>query len=821
VFIQYTACSGVGSGLTISIDLVELGGEAVPALKYEPIPFGDVFVASMPDLWRMKARAFVVTRPGEKDEIFHHFKWLTVQMERNNVEYDPVELLDMILAERTNSRDYMCDRLKISKTSPKMPRTSSPLPSPPHSALCGYQTPRSHDHQSNGPSTKMSLFGGEDSVPHSASSLHELSDSPIPVISSWTDAHNAQPVSYTLDADDEDDEDDLNETESDLDPDQNATRPNRFAGKRTTWQRYTAADRQIAASLDQIQSGDLAAHLYNTHALKRRVRLPAEQLTSIKDWQSKDLWMKKGKSLDYIDVLREVQTELVPHKRWTAWPLPTAMVPALHERFGRKRSEDEDDGWAIGGLGEQDAGDELREELLAVILRLAKENYKSRRYEPQNSAEHERNPRPLSRSRSTPRSKSTRSSRSPSTKLDIRQVESDIEMKDGDGVKADDDSTSQSDSEEKWQHAIGHKYKREPQVPFRQPAILADDDKARRILQPTINSLLSQLDDVAVAIRRTRLNHFGRGIGSDTSGSEGVSEVGSTSAGSGSKSRSRSRSVASTRLNARTSSRAPPVPKTRAPPKARKPTQKLRTQDLADSDDASDYGAEFEAKKTIQSENSSSTPPKRNRSKSRGGGDSDSSFMQQEASVQVGLLDWSEVLGIASMTGWNSQAVARTAQRCAALFGEGMTFRSFDERLAMKPVAEPVQYELNTLSRRDDLGMENGKRPFFQKGMLNCPHTDCPDHDRKFKISYRVIEHVQRIHGYDPRTNDSDNEEDRTYGGVHTDGFLLPIHAQRGWLGGGRAKSAAEKGNAGAKKEKKEEESGSISPILVESSPTR
>jgi len=55
VFIQYTACSGAGADLTISIDLVEYGGETVPALKYKPIQFRDVFVASMPELWWMKA----------------------------------------------------------------------------------------------------------------------------------------------------------------------------------------------------------------------------------------------------------------------------------------------------------------------------------------------------------------------------------------------------------------------------------------------------------------------------------------------------------------------------------------------------------------------------------------------------------------------------------------------------------------------------------------------------------------------------------------------------------------------------------------------
>lgn len=38
--------AGAGAGLVVSIDPVELGGEAVPGLKYEPVAFGHVFVAS-------------------------------------------------------------------------------------------------------------------------------------------------------------------------------------------------------------------------------------------------------------------------------------------------------------------------------------------------------------------------------------------------------------------------------------------------------------------------------------------------------------------------------------------------------------------------------------------------------------------------------------------------------------------------------------------------------------------------------------------------------------------------------------------------------
>jgi hypothetical protein len=46
--------SGLGAGLAINIDLIELGGEAVPILLEEPLGRGDVYVATLVDLWRMR-----------------------------------------------------------------------------------------------------------------------------------------------------------------------------------------------------------------------------------------------------------------------------------------------------------------------------------------------------------------------------------------------------------------------------------------------------------------------------------------------------------------------------------------------------------------------------------------------------------------------------------------------------------------------------------------------------------------------------------------------------------------------------------------------
>ncbi|MCJ1342110.1 hypothetical protein MMC31_000290 [Peltigera leucophlebia] len=41
--------------------------------------------------------------------------------------------------------------------------------------------------------------------------------------------------------------------------------------------------------------------------------------------------------------------------------------------------------------------------------------------------------------------------------------------------------------------------------------------------------------------------------------------------------------------------------------------------------------------------------------------------------------DWGDVLGVASMTGWDSKSVSKAAYRCGTLFGEGIKFRKLEE----------------------------------------------------------------------------------------------------------------------------------------------
>jgi len=41
--------------------------------------------------------------------------------------------------------------------------------------------------------------------------------------------------------------------------------------------------------------------------------------------------------------------------------------------------------------------------------------------------------------------------------------------------------------------------------------------------------------------------------------------------------------------------------------------------------------------------------------------------------------DWSDVVGMAALSGWDSNVVQRASERCARLFGENMLFRTFIE----------------------------------------------------------------------------------------------------------------------------------------------
>lgn len=109
--------------------------------------------------------------------------------------------------------------------------------------------------------------------------------------------------------------------------------------------------------------------------------------------------------------------------------------------------------------------------------------------------------------------------------------------------------------------------------------------------------------------------------------------------------------------------------------------------------------------------------------------------------------DWSEVLSIAGMMGWNSGVLQRTTARCSGLFGEPLDrVTTFDTTSADPP---PSKLSVDAEDGEDD-DDENDTSPEVSRELslrtLCCPHGRCRSHSKPFKVRWRLNEHLRRTH---------------------------------------------------------------------------
>ncbi|KAK1909394.1 hypothetical protein P3342_011473 [Pyrenophora teres f. teres] len=217
----------------------------------------------------------------------------------------------------------------------------------------------------------MSLFGGSAPRPRSSYESDTPESSSVPSSPSVVETEDPGdiPEIHTLDAAAAEEEEDTdtdsraesNESEDDEEESEKTARVRRNTNQAQKWRNTTEGELQIMDSIEQMEAEDLVAHLYNTHALKRRVRRPTQDLAQLKSWQGRDSWLKTGKDLEFKDAAGLVQPELVPPKAWTAWP-------DSPEKLLRSKTQWASDfalEWHIGGV--RDALEELKEELLAIF----------------------------------------------------------------------------------------------------------------------------------------------------------------------------------------------------------------------------------------------------------------------------------------------------------------------------------------------------------------------------------------------------------------------------------------------------------------------
>ncbi|KAI4198065.1 MAG: hypothetical protein LQ350_005506 [Teloschistes chrysophthalmus] len=423
------------------------------------------------------------------------------------------------------------------------------------------------------------------------------------------------------------------------------TRPNKYHGAASTWRDWTASERQLAASLDQLQAKDLSIHLYNAFWLKRRaVESNEQQVESERDASKSTRPNDKGWQ---------------PPEDWTAWPLNPDDVPRESEN---SKWEDESDREVKVACGIQTPSDSLQDLLVARVLKKAKERLCEREWE---APDHKIQAPPLDQWAENP----------------ARIA----------GLAGD------------------PKHPRETEVLH-----MADDQRAKEIMQPLINHLLGKLDALLIGLHHARSAYATYNKTTES-------------------------------IHALTDEDVP------RKYKRRRKVVRAGTSNTSDQDPETSRGRSADAPSS--SEPKSSVRQRRYRKVRQRG-------ISTHDKKGLGLRDWSDVLGVASMCGWDPAVVSRAAARCSDLFEEGMTFRTLLE-------GHNDHSEVTYLPDTVKLGK-------LQRQESAAEKSRSEDASRKAKTDRSGANRFNRS-----KLGEESDEE--MHGGVHIDGFLQPIKRHQSW----------------------------------------
>ena len=416
------------------------------------------------------------------------------------------------------------------------------------------------------------------------------------------------------------------------------TRPNRFHGSASTWRSWTAPERDLAASIDQLTAKDLSIHLYNAFKLKKRARVAMNR--------------KEDGGADE-------DRKWEPPKVWTAWPLPPDIVPSEAESKQWEAGVE----WRRSSRVKSNLPSEILGELLiAQVLRKARQRFETR--DSESTSENTSSERTSSES---PTSEDTSSENTRS------------------------ESTNSEDSI--TPPAFDHGSKQSENNKLQRSMIMADDGRASEILQPTVQNIMTKFDSLLMGLHQARSSYLVKNDADFVSNSRSTA-------------RTASKSQRGSRKRNRSSSR-----------------QEAHTTDTS------------EAEQHLSIGDPSQSPPRSEQFRS-------SSALRQRRSIverkqRLGLRDWSDVLGVAAMAGWDANVIERAASRCADLFGENMIFRTLEEGSAGFSESEALPRNLGAVNSGRSLG--DG--------------------------------------GYEQSQTDVDEK----VGGIHFDGFLQPIRGRKSW----------------------------------------
>lgn len=258
-----------------------------------------------------------------------------------------------------------------------------------------------------------------------------------------------------------------------------------------------------------------------------------------------------------------------------------------------------------------------------------------------------------------------------------------------------------------------------------EPVVLADDQLARGILQPVLNHILGKLDTLLVGLHHVRSSY--------TIQNKSSLKLHDTIDDKSSRDNKRKRTIPGTeRSRDRNWHRtvSPDIPGTLS-----------ATDDEPDQARGRRSGSGFRGvKRPLKSK------PRLDR---------------------TGLRDWSDILGVASMCGWDRGVVARTAARCSDLFDAAIILRTLHEG---QPDYQDLTSLPNTLGIKDLRGQRVTVKGGENESFATRPSGSLYDSGGQFGQP-----------ALQEGLNPDEEGKDTRIGGVHLDGFLQSIPKHKSW----------------------------------------
>ncbi|KAI9729540.1 MAG: hypothetical protein M1834_006736 [Cirrosporium novae-zelandiae] len=502
-------------------------------------------------------------------------------------------------------------------------------------------------------------------------------------------------------------------------------RPNKWTGPSSTWRWLTGPEKQLAASLETERSRDLSLHLYNAHALRSRLYSRADLSRSL-PWDSKHRWRAPAETES------NAQTSgFVPPRDWTAWPMPPDEVPRETES-----SCTEDGSTHTSRL--------LRDCILGEILRIVKDRF-------------------------------------------VDEVNRDQQIPVGIGTDSMNVMDHESIPTTGNVEVNGNSFHSGLQL-------MADDEEAMRRLDIPIRLIGNKLDRVLRGLHETRQT-YSTAPGDSSSEYHMENENHNRSMSKKSPHSKRpftpSRLKKHPKLSSDYGKRVQSRRKLNATPRGPKQitlAHRGRQRERPDNQDAdldvqeqdSSSGSNFsEDDRQFKSRSFKRRGRTYKSRKNRQGShnldvkiDNDSAMekssdpsaspthsksvepqprTQHKREIKLGLRDWSDVLGIASLSGFSPAIIQRATRRCSNLFAESMLLRTLHENGDTHIIdfvpgqvepESPVNTTPNPLSKR--LVSSTSSPP--PRDSLVCPVLECSRHIKKFHRRYHLKEHIQIQH---------------------------------------------------------------------------